>query len=94
MANNGPWNYIIVFSDNVGKRDDVKAFIDSRTEFTDWYSCMSNAFFVRSKYTAKQITDIFREFSGAQGRFIVLDVDTDSNGWLPPKAWEFMKTKS
>ncbi len=94
MANNGPWNYIIVFSDSVGEKDDVKAFIDSRPEFTNWYICMSNAIFVRSEYTAKQIARIFREFTENKGRFLVLDVDTDRNGWLPQKAWDFMKNES
>ena len=94
MSESGPWNYIIVFSNSVGARDDVKQFIDSRPEFINWYLCMSNAIFVRSNSTANQITEIFREFTRDNGRFIVLDVDTDRNGWLPKKAWEFLKTKS
>ena len=93
MSNTGPWNYIIVFSDSVGDKDDVKEFINSRTEFSDWYLCMSNAIFVRAKHDAKQITAIFREFTEDIGRFIVLDVDTDRSGWLPKKAWAFMKEK-
>lgn len=91
MSNTGPWNYIIVFSDSVGKKDDVKEYIDSRSEFTNWYICMSNAIFVRSKCDAKGITTILREFTEDEGRFIVLDVDTDKSGWLPKKAWSFMK---
>ena len=91
MSNTGPWNYIIVFSDSVGEKDDVKKFIDSRPEFINWYLCMSNAIFVKANYDAKQITKIFREFTEDEGRFIVLDVDTDRSGWLPKRAWSFMK---
>ena len=93
MSNTGPWNYVIVFSDRVGDRDVVKNFINSRPEFTNWYICMSNAIFVRSSCTAKEITDIFRELTEDSGRFLVLDVNTDRSGWLPKKAWEFMKEK-
>lgn len=93
MSNKGPWNYIVVFSDSVGDKDDVKKFIDSRPEFTNWYICMSNAIFVRAKCTADTISEIFREYTNDKGRFIVLDLDTDRNGWLPKKAWAFMKTK-
>ena len=93
MSNTGPWNYIIVFSDSVGERNDIKEFIDSRPEFTNWYICMSNAIFVRAEYTAKQISEIFREYTNDKGRFIVLDVDSDRSGWLPKKAWDFMKAE-
>ena len=93
MANEGPWNYILVFSDSVGDKDQVKEFIDSRPEILNWYLCMSNAIFIRSKYTADQLSEMFREFTGDKGRFLILDVDTDRQGWLPKKAWSFMKAK-
>lgn len=93
MSNMGPWNYIIVFSDSVGNKGKIKNFVDSRPEFTNWYLCMSNAIFVRSKCTANQITDILRELTNDKGRFLVLDVETDRSGWLPKKAWKFMKSE-
>lgn len=91
MANEGPWNYIIVFSDSVGKSDQVKEFVDSRDEVINWYLCMSNAIFVRSWESSEGLSDMLREFTKDKGRFIVLDVDTDRQGWLPKKAWSFMK---
>jgi hypothetical protein len=91
MPNQAPWNYILVFSDDVGTRDQVKRFIDSRTEIITWYFCMSNAIFIRSRQTAGQLTTMFREFTGDSGRFIILDCATDRNGWLPKEAWAFMK---
>ena len=93
MANRGPWNYILVFSDEVGEREDVKNFIDSRSEIITWYLCMSNAIFIRSQLAANGLQQIFREFTKDNGRFIVLDCDTDRNGWLPEKAWQFMRNE-
>jgi len=93
MSNTGPWNYILVFSDSVGSKDDVKNFVNSRSEILTWYLCMSNAIFVRSKYTADDLQKIFREFTKDKGRFMILDCDTDRNGWLPRKAWDFMKNE-
>lgn len=93
MANTGPWNYILVWSKSVGSRDAVKEFIDSRDEILNWYICMSNAIFIRSKLTADGLQKMFRQFTEDEGRFIVLDCDTDRNGWLPQKAWDFMKNK-
>ena len=93
MANTGPWNYVLIFSDSVGDREQVKEFVDSRQEISDWYICMSNAILFRSKYDAKSLAEIFRRFSQDNGRFLILDVDADRQGWLPRKAWEFMKSK-
>lgn len=93
MANTGPWNYILVWSDSAGKSDAIKDFIDSREEIISWYSCMSNAIFIRSELTAEGLQKMFREFTHDKGRFIILDCDTDRNGWLPRKAWDFMKNK-
>lgn len=89
----GPWNYILVFSDDVGGRENVKNFIDSRSEIITWYLCMSNAIFIRSQLDADGLQKIFREFTKDNGRFIVLDCDTDRNGWLPRKAWQFMRNE-
>jgi len=93
MANAGPWNYILVFSDSVGKREDVKDFINSRNEIITWYLCMTNAIFIRSRLTATQLQQVFREFTHDKGRFIILDCNTDRNGWLPEDAWKFMKNE-
>lgn len=91
MSDQGPWNYILVFSDSVGSREDVKDFINSRDEIITWYLCMSNAIFIRSKLAATSLQKVFREFTNDKGRFIILDCDTDRNGWLPTKAWQFMR---
>lgn len=93
MANTGPWNYVLIFSDSVGNTEQVKEFVDSRQEIIDWYQCMSNAVFIRSNYDAKSLSNIFRQFTNDTGRFLILDVNTDRQGWLPKKAWEFMKAK-
>ena len=91
MARTGPWNYVLIFSDSVGSTEQVRKFVDSRREIIDWYQCMSNAIFIRSEFSAQDLSEIFREFTFDEGRFLILDVNTDRQGWLPRKAWKFMK---
>lgn len=93
MSETPTWNYILIFSDSVGTRDEVKQFVDSRPEITTWYTCMSNAFFIRSGLTAKQLTDLFSKYTNEKGRFIILNCNTDRNGWLPQQAWDFMENE-
>lgn len=91
MANTGPWNYILVWSDSVGKRQDIRDFLNSQDEIITWYLCMSNTIFIRSHKTASGLANMFRKFTGDKGRFLILDCKTDRNGWLPKDAWKFMR---
>jgi hypothetical protein len=93
MANTGSWNYILVFSDEVGTREAVKRFLDSRDEVMTWYYCMSNAIFIPSTYTAKDLQKMFRQFTNDKGRFMILDCNTDRDGWLTKDAWKFMRNE-
>ncbi len=83
--------YILVYNDEVGTKDAVRSFIDSRPEILNWYTCLPNAFFIVSELTATQLQEIFRTFTKDKGRFIIADLATDRNGWLPQKAWEFIR---
>ena len=91
MADEPTWNYLLVFNDDVGTMEQVKEFLNSRSEILTWYFCLTHAIFIRSSYTASTLQRVFREFTKDKARFIILDCKTDRNGWLPRHAWEFMK---
>ena len=90
MANTR-WAYLLVYDDVVGTREQVKDFLNSRKEILNWYHCLPDSFFIVSNKTANDLTTIFRQFTQDRGRFLILDVNTDRNGWLPKQAWEFMR---
>ena len=84
------WAYVLVYDDNVGTRDEVKAFLDSRPEILNWASCMPHAFFLVSDKTATTLQQLISTFNKNGGNFIILDAKTDRNGWLPRKYWDFL----
>jgi hypothetical protein len=85
------WAYILVFDDGLGTRKEVQNFLDTRSEVLNWYACMSNAIFIVSDQTAETLQKAISEFNtGKNAYFIILDVKTDKQGWLPRRAWEFM----
>jgi hypothetical protein len=84
------WTYILVFDDAVGTRREVLDFLDRRPEILDWFTCLPNAVFIVSNKTANELASLFRSFTADKGRFVILDTDTDRNGWLPRKAWNFI----
>jgi hypothetical protein len=83
------WAYLLVFSDDVGTTKDVHDFVDSHPSIVNWYRWMPNSFVLVSPLTAKTLSDSFHE--KFKGRFVIMDTDTDRNGWLPKEVWDLMK---
>ncbi|AFY61400.1 hypothetical protein Syn6312_2285 [Synechococcus sp. PCC 6312] len=91
MANNR-YAYLLVFDTVIGSLQEVSKFLDKREDiFQNWMTVLPNSFFVISDKSAKELSEVFRTFTNDQGSFIILDVKTDRNGWLPKKAWEFVR---
>jgi hypothetical protein len=85
------WCYILVFDDALGTRKEIQNFLNTRPEVLNWYACMSNAIFIVSDQTASGLQRAISTFNqGKDANFIILDVKTDRNGWLPKTAWEFL----
>lgn len=85
------WVYFIVFSTKAVTHERAKEFLDKAPEVENWYTCIANTFFIVSPYTANSLTDIICErLTGGTGRFFITDVATDTNGWLPKQAWDFL----
>lgn len=91
MTNNR-YAYLLVFDATVGTLEEVSRFLDKREDvFQNWMTILPSSFFVISDRSATELSDVFRTFTKNKARFIILDVDTDRNGWLPKKAWNFVK---
>ncbi|SRR6266487_1471820 len=84
------WSYILVFDDGLGTRQEIQNFLDTRPEILNWYACMSNAIFIVSDKTASNVREVISAFNKNGANFIILDANTDKNGWLPRKAWDFL----
>lgn len=85
------WAYLLVYSTDFGPQEDVQQMLDVHPHVLNWYRCLPNCFFFVSDWTASTIASSFRETYHRQGRFFVVDVSLDSNGWLPKRAWSFMR---
>jgi hypothetical protein len=91
LAARKKYAYLLVFDSAIGSLEVVSKFLDSREDvFYNWITILPNSFFVISDKSASELTTVFREFTQDKGRFIILDVETDRNGWLPKKTWEFL----
>jgi hypothetical protein len=84
------WSYLLVCSNELGSFEEIKRAIDTNPKIVNWYTCLPNSFFLASSYSASDLADDIRGQLGDK-RFIILDTNADRGGWLPGKAWEFMK---
>lgn len=87
------WTYLLVYNDACGTYEQVKRFIDSQESILNWHRVLPHSFILVSDKTATHLTEIFKQLTNGKNaaRFLILDTNTDRNGWLPRRSWELMK---
>lgn len=87
-------SYLFVYSDDVGPRDDVRDFLDSVPEILNWRYDLPNSFYLVSEKSANELAQKVREFTKDSGRFIILEITKNKQGWLPKSTWTMINRKS
>lgn len=84
--------YLFVYSDDFGTREDVKVLVEGIREIVDWRYDLPNAFYLVSDKTADQLADLFISRK-PNGRFLITEIVSNRQGWLPQSTWEFLNKK-
>ncbi len=85
--------YIFLYNDEVGTREQVKTFIDGRSEIVNWKYELPNSFFLISPNSAQELSTIIQSFTGEKGRFLIAECGSNRQGWLDKGTWTFLKEK-
>ena len=85
-------SYMLIYSDSLGSRDEVKDCLNSLSEVLTWRYDMPNSFYIVSDYTANQIAKSIQDSIG-NGRFLVTEISSNKQGWLPPESWYLINEK-
>ena len=89
------WAYLIIFDDKLGTREDVQRFLDSMEEVRFWHSSLPNCVFFSCSLTAdtiaKKVVHHFGDPDIRRYRFMVAEVHSDRQGWLPKNVWRFFR---
>lgn len=85
--------YLLVYSNSLGDRDEVRECVDELPEIINWRHDMPNSFYLISEHDADDIAEAIREYFGTGGRFIVSEVTDNKQGWLPSKSWYLLNKK-
>ena len=85
--------YLLSYANTLGTRDEVKLAIHTMGGVKSWRFDMPNSFYILSEQSAGELTRLLRAARGNKGRFLIVEIGSNSSGWLPPDAWKFLKRK-
>ena len=60
-------------------------------QIANWLVLLPQTVFIVSPMNAGALTDFLRQNVPGIARLLVLDANTDRNGWLPKSGWDFLK---
>jgi hypothetical protein len=80
--------YLLVYSDTLGSRQEVKNYLNSMNEILTWRYDLPNSFYLVSDSNARVLAKRLRELAGDKGRFIITEISAnDRGGWLTADSW-------
>ena len=85
--------YLLVHSETLGSRDQVKAVLNRLPEVLTWRYDLPHSFYILSETDAGTLARRIREESGNKGRFIVTEIASNKYGWLTPESWYLINQK-
>lgn len=85
--------YLLVYTDSLGTREEVKDCVDSINEVITWRFDMPYCFYLVSEYDSDDIADAIRDFFRNKGRFLVAEASDNRSGWLPSRTWYLLRHK-
>lgn len=82
--------YVVIFS-GTSVAEFTKALDKHDDEIANWLSILPNTVFIASALSATDLSNFLRLNVADIKNILVLDANTDRNGWLSKSAWEFFK---
>jgi len=84
--------YILVYSNNLGTRDQVKECMDNISQVITWRYDMPNSFYIISDDSADEIARAIHDYTG-KTKFIVSEITSNKQGWLSKETWYLINNK-
>lgn len=86
--------YLLIYSDSMGEREEVKGFLDKQAEISHWRFDMPNTFYLVSDRSAQELYEVVQRFNEKRGRFLISEIGSNKQGWLPAKTWHLLNQKT
>ena len=86
--------YLLIYDHDVGNRKEVREFLDEQSEILDWRHDLPNTFYLISDQSAEGLCKIFQNLNRKSGGFLISEVSSNRQGWLPMKTWKFLSEEN
>ena len=70
---------------------DYSGLYDAIKSFKTWWHYLESTWIIKSEKTPKEISNIIKSHIDENDRLIIIQVTNKFKGWLPKKAWEWIK---
>ncbi len=85
--------YLLIYDNEVGTRKEVRKFLDERPEILHWRFDLPNTFYLISELSAGALYSVFQDFNQEHGSFLISEVGSNTQGWLPKRTWALLNEK-
>ena len=86
-------SYLMIYNDRLGTREAVRDFLDGRAEILHWRYDLPNTFYLISHLSAEELYEVVQGFNRKRGLFLICEVGSNSQGWLPEKTWTLLNAE-
>lgn len=59
----------------------------------NWWHYLASTWIIISDLSASELADEIRRYTNEGDRFLVTALTKETNGWLPKRAWEWIREK-
>ena len=77
------YSYVVIF-DQPHLREFTDVIDTYDQEIVNWQAVLPHTVFVTTSFSAKRLVDFLGRLFPTTNRLLVMDAETDRNGWLPP----------
>lgn len=83
--------HLISFDPHKVNANDLHEVIANDIPITTWWHYLGSTYLIKTNSSVKDIADII-ERRWPKQRYLIIRVDArEFNGWLPPKAWDWIR---
>ena len=86
--------YVLIYSDSLGARDQVKAWADGSLFVDTWRIDLPHTIYLISEATAQELHEDLEEHLGAKGRYLIMEASDNRQGRLTSESWYLLRNKA
>ena len=83
--------YIITYEIKETATSTYQSLFEEIKKIKPWWHYLDNTWIVMSEVNATEIHNKLKPHLDANINILIFEIGKDRQGWLPPKAWEWLK---